>query len=269
MNSFETLKKIVYQKDYEKFLTTVTGKEEEIEKIDLLPITNYKNSSFGSNKEELASLYQYVKYYLEQNGMYKGKLQEGFAIAISKAALSYDNSSSTLDNYFRRGDTVSCGSICNPFEELARLLLNATVETPLYIPDEAKNIFQNSASKLRLTTKVQIISVAEAFNGDKMLHKSREHNDIIASIESELEESNVQSSNPISATLSENREVLARQVGKIDGLFSDRIYCEQMIKAIYTSDQYEEALTKFYNMSRRARRNIGVYEQTKRLEYKS
>ena len=68
MSSFETLKKIVYQKDYEKFLTTVTGKEEEIEKIDLLPITNYKKCNTHCD-------YCLEKYFLENYKTGKNYLQ--------------------------------------------------------------------------------------------------------------------------------------------------------------------------------------------------
>ena len=74
------------------------------------------------------------------------------AIVISKAALSYDKNSATLDNYFKRGDVVEYGGICNPFEEIARLLLNATMERKDYIPVDAKNIFKLSTAKLNLTS---------------------------------------------------------------------------------------------------------------------
>lgn len=268
MNSIETLNKITYAKDYEKFLSSIKDKEEEISKIDITPVTNYKNPFFN-NLEDLITLYQHIKYYFEKNNIYYGKLQEGFALAIAKSSLTYNNNYNALDNYFKRGNSLRGETICNPFEEIARLLLNAIVEVPLYIPNDAKNIFQNSSNKIELNTKIQIISIADAFNGDNMMKKSHFHNNIIDSIEEELENSNVKSSSPITATLSENKEVLTRQIGKIDGLFSDRLYCEQMIKAIYSPSQYEEVLTKFYNTTRIARRNIGVYEKTKKLGHNS
>ena len=261
----DILKKVFYPNNYEEFLKITTGKEEEISKIDITPITNYE-SHIIEDRATLVILYQNIKYYFEQKNMYGTKLQEGMAIAISKAALAYDKNSATLDNYFKRGDVVEYGSICNPFEEIARLLLNATIERKDSIPVNAKNIFKLSTAKLDLTAQTQITAIADALDGNKLGKKCTILNeDKLSLICDRLDASAVSSRNPISATLLENRQILTEEIDTIIQLYSDRMYFNEMVHGKYLYETSTSLLTKFNNEVLRAKRNIGIYEKTKQL----
>lgn len=261
----DILKKVFYPDNYEEFLKITTGKEDEISKIDITPITNYENPII-EDRAALVVLYQNLKYYFEQKNMYGAKLQEGMAIVISKAALSYDKNSATLDNYFKRGDVVEYGGICNPFEEIARLLLNATMERKDYIPLDAKNIFKLSTAKLNLTAQTQIAAIADALDGNKLEKKCTIlHDDNLSLICDSLDSSSVTSKSPISATLLENRQVLTDQINVITTLYSDRMYFDEMMRGKYLYETNDALLTKFNNKVLRVKRNIGIYEKTKQL----
>ena len=93
--------KEVFQEEYDSFFEVVTKNQDEVLLIDPAPIDNYENSLIKEEDNNLLKyFYQNIKYYLEKNGTYTPKLQEGFAVLASKVAVMCSSSSVVLNNYF-------------------------------------------------------------------------------------------------------------------------------------------------------------------------
>jgi len=264
------LRKVFNEKDYRKFLEVTEGKEEELSRIDLSAIDNYNHNILTIFEKDLfVDLYRKIKFYLEQSNFYSAKIQEGMALCIAKTLVIDEFFPSRINNYLSSGDKLTNGDKVNPFEELCRVLLLAVKDEPHSImfdevvhPSTAK-----TANDLKAESKLFLdaISVALDENALKTRIASFHQGDVIASICEDVESSNVESKNPLSASKKENKEVLVEQFNRIFGLYHDKIDCGIACGSLLNCSCQNKLLTKFDNKIIYAKRNIGVYEKTKKL----
>lgn len=249
--------------DYQDFLNVTKDKEEEIKQIDIAPIENFNHQVIPNDyKQQLIELYQSFKYYFEQKGFYYPKMQEGIALVISKTILFEQMLPSKIDNYFRVGNRGAFGEIANPFEEISRLLLLATKE------DFGANLYLIKASfpecsDHQLLTYFKLVRTA--FNEKRLRREIHPyHQDsILDDIGLSLEESDIDSHFTYHASKKENRELLLNQCDSITNLHRCRVEYKSFIGEMFFQEQ---ALSRFNTTTIYTKRNIGVYEPTKKLK---
>lgn len=264
----QILQEIFSEDDYQFFLETINGKEEKIEQISNIPIDNYAhNESALIDKELLSKVYKPIKFYLEQNNFYLPKMQEGIAMCASKIAILKHYQASYLETYVKGSYFFRKGTISNPFEELVKLLLlslkNESIENNFKskLPGNYKRGTLSNDSKLYCDVLSQSLNINKFY---ELVHSNTREN-IIEDIGISLEESNITSENPMSACSKENEAVISNQLERIESLHNQKLENEILVGAITSENYYQKLITNFTNAIIYTKRNIGVYEKTKRL----
>jgi len=270
--------KVVYEKalrvcsavfsreDYKDFLKIVKGNHEIIEEIDLSPVKNYTHSniSIDGQYELLTVVYQHIKYYLEKKNMYEPKLQEGMALCASKAAIISSKGTNRIIGYMDAGDKGVIGDKCNPFEEISRLLLITLRENP-----NSDFFVKHQSDLLSAQREVGLFyeTIRTALNKRKSKTSFNYYitGNIADLIGANLENSWVDSKNPLSATKKENAEILNEQFDLIYDLYETNIALQDLFEGNTRTDFQEKYLSRFQNKIINAKRNIGIYQKTKQL----
>jgi predicted translin family RNA/ssDNA-binding protein len=257
---------VFFENDYNDFLRIIEGQEEIIQEIDLTPIKNYTHSniSLNGNYELFAVLYQHIKYYLEKKNMYEPKLQEGMALCASKAAIMKTQSTNGIIGYIDSGDKVTMDDKCNPFEEISRLLLITLREDPNtdFFVQHQKDIL---STQREVTLFYETIRTALSKRKSKRAFNYYITGNIADLIGENLENSLIDSKNPLSATKKENAEALNEQFDIIYDLYETNITLQDLFDGNTKEDFKEKYLTRFQNKIIHAKRNIGIYQKTKQL----
>lgn len=265
------LKKVFNEDHYKKFLYITEGREEEILKVDLSAIDNYDHNILTMFEKELfVDIYRKIKFYLEQNNFYSPKIQEGMALCVAKTLVIDEFFSTRMNNYLCVGDKLTSSDKVNPFEELCRMLLLAVKdERQSVMFDEVSNTNTiKTTNDLKEETKqfLDVISLALDEQALKTRIASFHQGDVIASICEDIENSNVDSRNPLSASKKDNKGVLVEQFNKIFGLYHAKIEYGIACGGLLNCSCQNKLLTKFDNKIIYAKRNIGIYEKTKKLK---
>lgn len=263
-HKLEMLQSFFKEEDYNRFLRAVSSNQDKILKVDTRPIDNYRTTVI---KEEDISLlkyiYQNVKYYLGNGSNYLPKIEEGLAIFISKVAIIQNYSKALVNSYFSRGDYSKDHEIKNPFEEMSRLLLLSL--RPFDVNEQYNE--KNSIDKIRFENdaSINIISLALSQDGLMNIPSNYCYNDIISSIAEELEFSNINSINKMSATKEDNSKIILQQFDKITELYHYNLDFHTIVTGFPTEKYSDMLRTRFNDKIFYAKRNIGIYEHTKKL----
>ena len=253
--------------DYNDFLSVIErDTNEKIKKIDLSPVKNYTHSNMvlDYNKELLALLYQHIYYYLEQRNMYTPKIREGMALCASKAAIIGSTSFNRIVGYIDLGDKESLSDRCNPFEEISRMLLLTLRENPMldfYVEHQT----DPNASARETKIFYETIKTSLSKEKSKSIYEHYAKGDVSELIGRDLEKSNVDSKNPLSATKKENGELLNTQFDRIYDLYQTNIELQVVVGKIPLGSFQEQYLSRFQTKLIKAKRNIGIYQKTKKL----
>lgn len=268
-NELELLKKVFYEEDYKKFLDIIKGKGEDISSIDISAINNYPNHIIGNNrKDSFISLYKHLKYYLEYNGYYSSKMQEGIALCTAKMAIINEDYPARLHEYMKRGDRYLRGNLCNPFEEISRVLFYAVKKDRWTKSLSDDEVAVNNFAVDEIEIAFCLESACKALNYQSLyipMSKYYRHG-VIEEIGIDLEESDITSAYPISATTKEAREVIVKQLDVLADVHASKIETKYLFGLIPTMNLKDRILTQFRNCLFFAERNIGVYEHTKQLK---
>ena len=267
IEQLQILRSILNKREYNDFKKIVLDNQEEVLKISKAPIKNYTSSLISEEKDRelLEYVYQNIRYYLRQNLVYSKKLEEGIAIFVSKAVVGNYIKPGSIDSYFTLGDYSNQHYICNPFEEVARLLLCTLKDE--YANDttgEDYDDFYIRRAKLHDASLRKVLNLAISKKGIKQDKGCWEHFSI-SSIEQHLECSNITSDNVISATKEENRDIILEVLSQIETLYHTKLSYQTMAAYIPAPSVSDKLKSRFENKIIYAKRNIGVYEQTKRL----
>jgi len=207
---------IFSSEDYNDFLRIIEEEYENIKKIDLSSVKNYTHSniSLTDNDELLTFLYQSIKYYLEKKNMYEPKIQEGMALCASKAEIINSINSNTMVGYIDLGNKDSILDRCNPFEEIARMLLITLRENPTLEFFIEHQTDPNASSR---EVKIFFETIKTALNEEKSkkVFEHYEKGNVVELIGKALENSKVSSKNPLSATKRESAELLNAQFDRV------------------------------------------------------
>jgi len=267
IEKLRVLRTVLNTVEYYDFAKIVIDNQEEVLKISKEPIRNYTTTLIKKEKDKelLEYIYQNIRYYLRQNLTYSKKLEEGIAIFVSKAIVGNYIRPGSVDSYFTLGDYSNQRYICNPFEEVARLLLCAVKDDyKNYTTSESNDIFSIGKTKLEDESLKKVLNLAISKKGIKQDTGCLEHN-YISFIEEYLEYSNITSSNIFSATTKENSKAVLDVVDQITKLYHEKLTLQRMVTSMPTSSTFDKLTSRFENKIIYAKRNIGVYEQTKRL----
>jgi len=260
--------KVFNDEDYNNFLDIVNGKDKKISKVDISPINNYGHSLTEVYSDYLLIyLYQHIKYYLEYRNEYLPKMQEGIALCVSKAIIIDTFIPSRIDSYINFGDRRTYKAN-NPFEEICRMLLIGIKDSQCLSSVYNSHMMEKTSDNLRTESKKFLNLTSNLLNRNilEKLIGAYYNKDVINDIERDLEFSNVDSEFPLSATKKENREVLMQQFNRIYDLYSSKIEHGILLSEIKDNSSGDRLLTEFNNKIIYARRNIGIYEKTKRLD---
>lgn len=265
----EILKSILDEEEYKDFMDTVSNKQEEISSISRKPISNYGSALITEKKNIhlLNYVYRNIRYYLRKKETYLPKLEEGIAIVVSKALVIDEVKNGGMDSYFTFGDRLHQRSLCNPFEEMARLLLCSVKREYVEVPLKQDEVVEASVNKIKADQKYfkEILKLAISKNELKNSTKCYFDKDIVESIEMDLELSNMNSDDIRSATTKENRGLILYQLDKITDLYHAGLDYKQIMIGIDNQEIFDKLKNKFDNKVIYAKRNIGVYEKTKKL----
>lgn len=267
VKSLELLEAVFRKQDYKDFLELVKDNQEQISRIGTYPIDNYKNKSVSSTHIDMLSyLYQNVKYYLQKKQDYTPKMQEGIAVFASKVAIMNAYYPGNFDSYFRVGDGLN-HDICNPFEEIARLLLCVAKDEYWNNPNKVNNDYSLSFDKLRFEDNACLNVIKKALNGTNLKNSINYYYTIhiLNAIEEDLESSNITSFNPLSATTKDNRDLMIEQINRLTDLYHMKVDAGMFVGDIPNVDERDKLVTRFNNRAFYAKRNMGIYEHTKRL----
>ncbi len=265
----EILKSILNEEEYKDFMDTVSNKQEEISSISRKPISNYGSALITEKKDIhlLNYVYRNIRYYLRKNEVYLPKLEEGIAIVVSKALVIDEVKNGGMDSYFTFGDRLHQRSLCNPFEEMARLLLCSVKREYVEVPLRQDEVGEVSVNKIKTDQKYfkEVLKLAISKDGLKNSIKRYCDVDFVESIETDLELSNISSDDISSATTKDARELIIYQLEKITELYHTGLGYKKIMTGINNQEIFDKLKTKFDNKVIYAKRNIGVYEKTKKL----
>ena len=267
-HDLQLLKVVFNQQNYKDLLDLVGDHQEEIFKIDTYPIDHYANKLIRSDhRDTLRYFYQNIKYYLQSKKEYAPKMQEGIAIFASKVAIMQAYYPGSIDNYFRAGDGSLLREMCNPFEEITRLLLCVAKDEYWSNPNKAISDYALSFDKLRFEDSAYLKVVQEALNGKELRDKIDffYSSDILDAISRDLEFSNITSFEPFTATTKDNRGLILEQINRCIDLYHMKVDVGVFTGEIPNCDTRDKLLSKFEDRSFYAKRNIGIYERTKEL----
>lgn len=268
VNNLEKLKmaKGIFQDNYERFIELVSNNQEEVSNISTKPIDNYMNNVIKcENRQLLRYFYQDVKYYLNSEKMYTPKIEEGMAILISKAVILESANTTGLINYFSRGDFSMGGELSNPFEEISRVLLYS-IKNDSYVCANS-DIKSASYDKLQYEDRAVLTALNLAVTKNGVINKFTSYGcgDAYNNLCLDLELSSITSSNVRSATTKENRGLLLNQFDMIFDTYCIKLDYERMITGFPTESTCNKLKSRFEDKLVYTKRNIGVYERTKRL----
>lgn len=258
--------KKVLNDDYETFITISKNEQETITQIDVSPIENYEtNLIYDEYKDLLKYYYQNIRNYLDHVGNYSSKLNEGFAIAASKLIILDYVQKTNSSTYVSCGDNFGKHVISNPFEELARLIL-VSVKPEWFSKNNNNPGMNESIAKIqRDRDSIQEgVSIVLSENGCNNFAKTYYLGDPVKTIGNILEDSNITSKEPNSARTKDNRGVILEQLDIIIDMYYTKLNFSTAISGIPTNSMSETLKRKFDNKVVYARRNIGVYEKTKK-----
>lgn len=264
----DILKGIFKEEDYLDFLNIVNDKDGEISKIDKCPVINYNHNIIEDCDVDLiVSLYQNIRYYLQEEKFYTPKLAEGISLCATKVAIINYYFPSRLDSYFKMGNRTKSQGKSNPFEEISRLLLCALKEE--YLPNnfQEQRTRELSFGKIEFDNNASIDIIKKSLNKDELLRTVNNYSakDVIGIIGEDLELSDINSNLPSGASKKENREVLMEQLNRIKDIYTTKLECKAFLGQIISNSFHSKLLLQFDNVIFYARRNIGIYEQTKQL----
>lgn len=268
VKSLELLEAVFHDQDYKEFLELVEDNQDKVAKVDTYPIDNYSNKAINStHMDTLRYLYQNVKYYLQTKKAYAPKMQEGIAIFASKVAIMNAYYPGSIDNYFRAGDGSLLREMCNPFEEITRLLLSVVKDEYWSNPNKAISDYALSFDKLRFEDKAYLKIVQDALNGKQLRDRIDffYSSNILDAIGRDLEFSNITSFEPLTATTKDNRELILEQINRCVDLYHMKVDVGVFSGTIPNWSMRDKLLSKFDDRTFYAKRNIGIYERTKEL----
>ena len=262
--------KEIFKDNYDEFINIVSSDQNEINCKSTYPIDNYQNSIIKEkDKELLKYIYKNIRHYFDVNGMYTSKMSEGMAIFVSKAIILKQNNIPDFRHYFTKGNYRHDREIANPFEEMARLLINAIVndtDLKLGTTSEAVTLQKIQADDRKIFEGLNLaISENSVFDKMTMYDNVDSYIDMCA----DLEMSDINSEYVNRTTLESNRELLLTQLDRIVDIYNKKIDFEQMLNGYPTQAMSNKMKTQFENKMIYAKRNIGVYEKTKQLVKKS
>lgn len=273
IKKLEILKNILNDEEYNDFMNTVSDSQDEIANISNRPIRNYGPVLITDKKDIqlLYYLYRNVRYYLNKNRTYSPKIEEGMAIVISKALVADNSKSSGLDTYFTFGDRVYQSVLCNPFEEMCRLLLCSVKREYVESKRDQTEMLKVSVDKVKNEDKYFKEVLNLAIGKDKLRNSIKRYcdEDVVESIEIDLELSSISSDDISSATTNDARELIIYQLEKITELYHTGLGYKQIMTGVNNEEAFNKLKTKFDNKVIYAKRNMGVYEKTKKLVKKS
>lgn len=261
------LKNFLSEEEYNNFINIVSSKQDLINKIYTTPIDNYENAGFtNEDLEKLKYIYQNIRYYLRKNSTYKPKLEEGVAIFVSKAAILMDRQQDSIHTYFMVGNRSYQHNIVNPFEEVARLLINASKREYFEIAN-TKNTIDLSIEKLELerASVKEVLAVSISKDGVKTATRQYCMDDMVDSVGEILEDSNINSNDIRLATSKQNKGVILNAIDRTIDLYHTRLDFIATISGKIPPHVEESLKTRFENKTIYAKRNIGIYEKTKKL----
>ena len=269
IEELKVLKSILNEEEYSNFVSTVSGDQNMITRIKTTPIDNYPSSLITDNEslELLRYIYQNIRYYLLKKGNYRPKLEEGIAILVSKSVLLKKMKNGDINSYFNLGEHSYQGNLVNPFEEIARLLLNASKREYFELGNINDNVFIASSRKIELEQKAidEILALSLSKTGIQSLTQNYCYEDFVTLVEQVLENSNINSKDIKSATTKSNKGVILDAIDKTIDLYHTKLDYISLIYVIPSATTIEVEKTRFENKTIYAKRNIGVYEKTKRL----
>ncbi len=232
-----------------------------ISQINTSPIVKYNHNIVGSkNQEALTMMYQCMKQYLSRINLYTGPIQEGLALFISKFTILEIINPNRALNYFIKGDYSSSDKKSNPYEEIARLLLLASIDNSY---GDKEVLDKNEI--LKEQNEIYVTTVSKAINGMELYIDSRLFDswNKVARMFYSLKVANISSDDPENFKTKENREVLEKAIDVIDDIYyynssTDKIFnlpkLEAQIDAKY--DQFQDIITC-------AKSNMGLTYKTK------
>lgn len=265
--NIESLKiaQVIFEEDYEDFIEVVSNNQEEVSKVSTFPIDNYMNNVIDYIDEDLFQyIYQNIKYYLSNKMIYTPKMEEGIAIVVSKSVMLASKNVGTLRNYFSRGDVTPNHDLCNPFEEIARMILYAVKDENLI---SINSNLKASCDKLKLEDKIIKSVLNQAVSKNGIINKFKYHGnvDTYNNICADLELSSVDSNNARSATMMENKEMLQTQFNRIFDLYCTKVDYDKLITGYPSTATCDRLKKRFEDKMVYTKRNVGIYENTKRL----
>jgi len=266
LGKFEILKSILTSEEYQDFKNTITGQNDIISNISIAPIENYISNIITDREEVelLKCLYQNIRYYLNAKSMYGPKLEEGMAIVISKALVSNASRNGRAESYFELGDRFFGYDICNPYEETARLLLLA-IKREYYESHSTKNY--GFAHQIRFSHEYlrEALNTAMKKDGVKSTIRRYSRDDLYERFEKTLENSDIDANSVISATTKDNRDTMLEILNQIEGIYEAKLHFNALVTGSPTDEMYTKLQNQFSTKITYAKRNIGIYEKTKRL----
>lgn len=261
--------KEIFDDKYDEFVDVVSNAQTKIKEISTLPIDNYTNNII-CDKDLLKYIYQNIRYYFDVNNMYLPKISEGMAIFVSKAIILKCNNIENLRQYFSRGNYNMDKCLANPFEEISRLLINSIViDGKRELGD---NSFTTTLKWIEAEDKVIMEGLKSAVTKEGVFNKlisckytASNNYDNYINIGFDLEISNINSKQVMSATTSDNKDVILTQLGRIVDIYHSKLSVEQFLNGFPTQEMSNRLKKQFENKVLYAKRNIGVYEKTKQL----
>lgn len=265
VENLEILREIFGNK-YDDFIKAVSKRQKLIAQIDTSPIDNYISAMIKDKDMDLLRyVYQNVRYYFLRNTMYTKKLEEGMAVFISKAAVANHDNPANLRNYLSRGDYSTVHDISNPFEEIVRLILGALRKDSYLSPNPDIQFASLAKIKYDDDSIIEVLNLAITRDGISSKISQYGYGEQYGIMIADLEMSNITSDDVNSATTKENSEVLSQQFEQLTDFYHTRIEYERMLNGFLSETTCEKLETRFANKILCAKRNIGMYEQTKQL----
>lgn len=194
-------------------------------------------------------------------------MQEGLALCASKVAIINYSNLASLDGYFKIGSWNFKGEKGNPFEEIVKLLLIATKYDWWSNNLEEKILVKNSTDKLNCENASYLNIVKIALNKDLFINEINIYcpASMIDDIGLSLEHFSINSAVPSNASIKENKDVILSQCDRIADVYSHKLDYKTMIGEMLSNDFHNKLLSRFDTVICYTKRNIRVYEPTKRL----
>lgn len=262
----DDVRNIFTEVDYFEFLKIINGNDEKIKKIDTRAIDNFDYSvSDLWDREYFVSLYQHIKFYLEQRDLYMSKMQEGIALCAAKAVIINKYGLSLINDYLTFGDNYN-NSKCNPFEEITRILLIA-FKRERNSNGFGENLFRKNYSDDEYESSLFLNVIMKAMNKDTLDQRARmfAKSHIIDNICEDLENSSISSTSPLNNRIDDNREVLNRQFERICSLYESKTNYRILLGDLYQDCDSISPVVDFKNKISYAKRNLGLTPKTKQL----